>query len=94
MTRGLYTFSLAAIVGSFAIILAIDWVNRKKMLTFTFCVLAAVLAAAAGSFKALFHKEGLHIILIMFWNLISFLFSFGPNTLTFIVSLTSPQRRR
>lgn len=88
MKHGIYTFSIAAILGSLAIIASIDWVNRKHMLTFTFCALAVVLGAAAGSFKELFQKEGLHYLLVVFWNLISFLFSFGPNTLTFIVSLT------
>jgi hypothetical protein len=88
MTHGIWTFPIAAILGSISIIACIDWINRKLMLTFTFCMLALVLAAAAGSFNVLStsSSDGLHYILVIFWNLISFLFSFGPNTLTFIVS--------
>ena len=40
-----------------------------------------------ASFEALFHQEGKNIVLIIFWMIISFLFSFGPNTLTFIVKV-------
>lgn len=86
MEHGIWTFSIAAILGSIFIIAIIDWVNRKHMLTFTFSLLTIVLALAAATFEKLFQKRGLHIVLIMFWNLISFLFSAGPNTLTFIVS--------
>lgn len=85
MKFAIYTYSIAAILGSIAIIASIDWINRKHMLTFTFLVLAMVLAAAAGSFTELAGK-GAHYVLVVFWIFISFLFSFGPNTLTFIVS--------
>ena len=86
MRHGIFTFSIAAIAGSIFVIAIIDWVNRKHMLTFTFSLLTIVLALAAATFDKLFQKGELRIVLIMFWNLISFLFSAGPNTLTFIVS--------
>lgn len=86
MTNGIYTYPIAAILGSIAIIASIDWVNRKHLLTFTFCLLAAVLAIAAGSFEKLSAQPSPHYILVVLWNLISFLFSAGPNTLTFVVS--------
>jgi PHS family inorganic phosphate transporter-like MFS transporter len=87
MTRGIGTFPIAAILGSIAIIACIDWINRKHMLTFTFCALAVVLAVAAGSIQVLSRQNLTRYILVILWNLTSFLFSFGPNTLTFIVSL-------
>lgn len=88
MERGIGTFPVAAILGSIAIIACIDWINRKHMLTFTFCALAAVLAVSAGSIQVLSREEDYRrYILVILWNLTSFLFSFGPNTLTFIVSL-------
>jgi PHS family inorganic phosphate transporter-like MFS transporter len=91
MTRGIETFPIAGILGSIAIIACIDWINRKHMLTLTFCVLAIVLAVAAGSIEVLSRKDtfssySARYILVILWNLASFLFSFGPNTLTFIVS--------
>ena len=90
MLRAIYTVSIASLLGSFLIIATINRFNRKHMLTITFCLLASVLLAAFASFKALFHQGGLHVVLIMFWVIISFLFSFGPNTLTFIVSSSYP----
>jgi hypothetical protein len=98
MERGIGTFPVAAILGSIAIIACIDWINRKHMLTFTFCALAAVLAVSAGSIQVLSREEDYRrYILVILWNLTSFLFSFGPNTLTFIVSLivlsSNPERR-
>ncbi|CAK1362727.1 unnamed protein product [Cercospora beticola] len=85
MLRAIYTVSIASLLGSFLIIATINRFNRKHMLTITFCLLAVVLLAAFASFKSLFHQGGLHVVLIMFWVIISFLFSFGPNTLTFII---------
>uniref|UniRef100_A0A2D3VGD6 Major facilitator superfamily (MFS) profile domain-containing protein n=1 Tax=Ramularia collo-cygni TaxID=112498 RepID=A0A2D3VGD6_9PEZI len=85
MLRAIYTVSIASILGSLLVIVLINRFDRKHMLTITFGLLAIVLFAACGSFKALFHQESLHIVLIMFWVVISFLFSFGPNTLTFVI---------
>lgn len=85
MKDAIFTYSISAILGSIAIIASIDWINRKHMLTFTFVVLAVILAAAASSFMELAGTDT-HYVLVVFWIFISFLFSFGPNTLTFIVS--------
>lgn len=95
MLRAIYTVSIASILGSNLVIALINRFDRKHMLTITFGLLAIVLFAACGSFKVLFHNGSLNIVLIMFWVVISFLFSFGPNTLTFIVSpITSASGRR
>ena len=86
MTHGIYTVSISSILGSLAVIALINRFDRKNMLTISFSLLAVLLIVACGSFKALFHQGDRHIVLIMLWVLISLLFSFGPNTLTFIVS--------
>lgn len=86
MTHAIFTNSISSIIGSLLVIALINRFDRKNMLTLTFALLAILLIVVCASFKALFHKEALHIILIVFWVVISLLFSFGPNTLTFIVS--------
>jgi PHS family inorganic phosphate transporter-like MFS transporter len=88
MTHAIYTVSSASILGSVAIIVCINRFERKTALTQSFVLLAVVLAAASASFHALFEQGNKHTILIFFWVVISFIFSFGPNTLTFIVSGT------
>jgi MFS transporter, PHS family, inorganic phosphate transporter len=86
MTHAIYTVSIASILGGIAMICFVNILDRKKMLMWTFWLLGLIMLVASVSFRALFHHEGLHIILIVYWVIISFLFSFGPNTLTFIVS--------
>ncbi|EME77811.1 uncharacterized protein MYCFIDRAFT_57367 [Pseudocercospora fijiensis CIRAD86] len=85
MLHAIYTVSISSILGSILIIAIINHFDRKHMLTASFALLTTVLFAAFASFKTLFHNGDLHIVLIMFWVLISFLFSFGPNTLTFVI---------
>jgi PHS family inorganic phosphate transporter-like MFS transporter len=93
MTHAIYTVSIASIVGSIAMIVLVNRLDRRMMLICTFWLLAVVLLVASLSFRALFHNGGLHIVLIVYWVVISFLFSFGPNTLTFIVSRMSHNER-
>jgi PHS family inorganic phosphate transporter-like MFS transporter len=85
MTHAIYTVSIASIVGSILMIGLINRQNRKTLLTATFIILAAILFAAFGSFTSLFHHEDTHVVLIIFWVVISVLFSFGPNFLTFCI---------
>ncbi|KAF2171348.1 hypothetical protein M409DRAFT_18465 [Zasmidium cellare ATCC 36951] len=85
MTHAVYTVSIASILGSIAMIMMINHFDRKDMLTGTFVILGFVLIIVCASFKALFHQGAKHIVLIVFWIVISFLFQFGPNTLTFII---------
>lgn len=87
MTHAIYTVSIASILGSVAVIACINRFERKTALTQSFVFLTVVLAAASGSFHVLFQQGDKHVILIVFWVVISFMFSFGPNTLTFIVSI-------
>jgi PHS family inorganic phosphate transporter-like MFS transporter len=86
MTNAIYTVSISSILGLVLLIFLINKLDRKRLLTVTFLVLAALLFVACGSFEALFHKADRHVILVAFWIAISFFFSFGPNTLTFMVS--------
>lgn len=84
MLHAIYTVSIASITGSILMIAFIDHFDRKTLLTTTFFIVGLVLIVVSTSFKSLFQND-LHVILIMFWVIISFLFSFGPNTLTFII---------
>lgn len=80
MTHAVYTVSIASILGSIAMIMMINHFDRKDMLTGTFVILGFVLIIVCASFKALFHQGAKHIVLIVFWIVISFLFQFGPNS--------------
>jgi PHS family inorganic phosphate transporter-like MFS transporter len=86
MTTAIYTVSISSILGLVLLIFLINKLDRRRTLTVTFLILAGLLFVACGSFEALFHQEDRHILLIVLWVAISFFFSFGPNTLTFIVS--------
>ncbi|CAK3954423.1 Repressible high-affinity phosphate permease [Lecanosticta acicola] len=83
--HAIYTVSIASILGSILMIATINRFDRKDMLTVTFFAIGILLIIVASSFAALFHHESLYVLLIVFWAVISFLFSFGPNTLTFII---------
>lgn len=80
MTHAVYTVSIASILGSIFMIMMINHFDRKDMLTGTFIILGLVLIVVCASFKALFHQGAKHIVLIVFWIVISFLFQFGPNS--------------
>jgi PHS family inorganic phosphate transporter-like MFS transporter len=86
MTTAIYTVSISSILGLILLIFLINKLDRKQTLTVTFLILAGLLFVACGSFEALFHQPDRHVLLIVLWVAISFFFSFGPNTLTFIVS--------
>jgi PHS family inorganic phosphate transporter-like MFS transporter len=93
MTTAIYTVSISSILGLILLIFLINKLDRRRTLTVTFLILAGLLFVACGCFEALFHQEDRHILLIVLWVAISFFFSFGPNTLTFIVSELHFDRR-
>lgn len=94
MRHAIYTTSIAAIVGSVVFIGTVHLLCRRRMLIGSFFGLAVLLAIAAAVMRPLFHDgsagaqplPGGHVGLIFLWIVIQFFFSFGPNTLTFIVS--------
>lgn len=94
MKHGIYITSIAAILGSAVFVGTVHLLNRRVMLIWTFFTLAALLALTSGLFKVMFQdgawygtsQPGGHIGLILLWAVMQFLFAFGPNTLTFIVS--------
>jgi PHS family inorganic phosphate transporter-like MFS transporter len=90
MTNAIYTVVISSILGLIFLIMLINKIDRKRLLTITFSILAVLLFVACFSFDSLFHKEDRHVLLIVLWVFISFFFSFGPNTLTFIVSGLHP----
>ncbi|QIW95812.1 hypothetical protein AMS68_001330 [Peltaster fructicola] len=93
MKHAIYTTSIAAILGSSFYIGFAHMINRRHMLIGTFFALSVLLAITAGAFKALYHDgdangspiSGGHVVLIFLWALIQLFFSFGPNTLTFVM---------
>ncbi|KAK3675530.1 hypothetical protein LTR78_004613 [Recurvomyces mirabilis] len=94
MTHGIFITSIAAIAGSLVFVGTVHLLNRRLMLIATFFTLAGLLALTSGLFKVLFQdganystpQPGGHVGLILLWAVMQFLFAFGPNTLTFIVS--------
>lgn len=68
----------------------INWLDRKVTMVISFFILAVLLLATFASFEALFHHQQGHVGLIVLWMVMSFFFSAGPNTLTFIVRSKCP----
>ncbi|KAH9827813.1 phosphate transporter protein [Teratosphaeria destructans] len=86
MRESLVTVCAGSILGCAAIIYAIEKLDRRKLLTRSFLALSAGLLVTGLSFKSLFHHGTLSYILPVFYGLIQFGFSFGPNTLTFVMA--------
>lgn len=79
--------SVGSIIGSALMIKLIDYVPRKKMLTWSFLWLGVLLAATGVCFLRTF-ESNLYGLTIALYVLCQISFNFGANTLTFIVSLT------
>ncbi|KAF2772345.1 MFS general substrate transporter [Teratosphaeria nubilosa] len=86
MRESLVTVCVGSILGCAAIIYAIEKLDRRKLLIRSFLALSAGLLVTGASFKSLFHHGTLSYILPAFYGLIQFGFSFGPNTLTFVMA--------
>jgi MFS transporter, PHS family, inorganic phosphate transporter len=78
------TVSTGAVLGSLVLVKIIPYVRRKSMLTWSFLVLAVLLAATGGSFLGTFQKES-YILTVVLYALCQFAFNLGPNSLTFII---------
>ncbi|KAF2088728.1 MFS general substrate transporter, partial [Saccharata proteae CBS 121410] len=82
--QSLVTLSIGSILGSLAIIWAIDYVRRKTLLSSSFFVLAIIFAIIGGTFKKVIETKS-HGVTLALYILAQFVFNFGPNTLTFII---------
>lgn len=82
--RSMLTVSIASILGSLLMIKLIDYIPRKKILTWSFLWLAVLLAATGVCFLKAF-QTSLHGLTIAFYVLCQLSFNLGANTLTFII---------
>ncbi|KAK3648358.1 hypothetical protein LTR56_007475 [Elasticomyces elasticus] len=82
--QSLLTTSIASCVGSLALILAINHIDRRVMLIWSFIALAVLLLVTGIVFLQVFHTTG-YAATIVLYALNQLVFSFGPNTLTFII---------
>lgn len=83
------TISIGSLVGGLLMITLIDRLPRKGWLVFSFIILAVLFIVMGASLQAVEFKEG-HPFTIVLYMVCQFFFNFGPNTLTFIVSLNPP----
>ncbi|KAK4901719.1 hypothetical protein LTR27_001491 [Elasticomyces elasticus] len=82
--QSLLTTSIASCVGSLALILAINHIDRRVMLIWSFIALAVLLLVTGIVFLQVFHTTG-YAATIVLYAFNQLVFSFGPNTLTFII---------
>ena len=82
--QSLLTTSIASCVGSIALILAINHIDRRVTLIWTFVALAILLLITGIVFLQMFHTSG-YAATIVLYAFSQLVFSFGPNTLTFIL---------
>ncbi|KAK1811691.1 hypothetical protein LTR12_013953 [Friedmanniomyces endolithicus] len=82
--QSLLTTSIASCVGSIALILAINHIDRRVTLIWTFVALAILLLITGIVFLQVFHTSG-YAATIVLYAFSQLVFSFGPNTLTFIL---------
>jgi MFS transporter, PHS family, inorganic phosphate transporter len=82
--RAMELVSISAVVGSLLAIPLINYFDRKKLLAGTSFALA-VLFLAAGIAVRFAWATPKHTVGMVFFSLVQFLFSLGPNTLIFIL---------
>jgi len=82
--RSLITVSIGAVCGSLIIIKLIDYVPRKRFLTWSFLWLGALFAGTGAAFLHTF-QTNLYGLTIALYILCQLSFNLGANTLTFIL---------
>jgi PHS family inorganic phosphate transporter-like MFS transporter len=80
------TISLGSLLGSIALLKAIDYVPRKAVLAWSFLALGITFAIVGGIYSTVVYTN-LHAFLIVFYALLQLLFNLGPNTIIFLVSI-------
>ena len=78
--------SIAALVGSIAVIPLVDRLSRKKPYLSTTWTLAVLFACMAISVSPTY-AEPIHQVAMVFYILAQVMFNLGPNTLTFILAV-------
>jgi MFS transporter, PHS family, inorganic phosphate transporter len=79
--QSLLTVSIASCIGSLAMIGAVNHVDRRTMLVWTFIALAILLLVTGIVFLEVFHTRA-YAATIVLYAFNQLLFQFGPNTLT------------
>jgi PHS family inorganic phosphate transporter-like MFS transporter len=74
--QSIIAVSIGSLLGSLALIKLIEYFSGKKILTWSFLVLAVMLAITGASFFKVFHTD-LHALTIILYALCQFLFNFG-----------------
>ena len=82
--QNLITVCIGSLAGCIVLLMIIDYVPRKQLLTYSFVWLAVLFFITGGSFFAVFHND-FHAVTIVLVALCHFSFNLGPNTLTFLI---------
>ncbi len=85
LVRTLELSSVAAVVGSLAVIPLVNYVSRKTHYVVTTAILTVLFAVTAVSISQTYGKPA-HLVSMVFYALSQFFFNLGPNTLTFILA--------
>ncbi|KAH6618365.1 major facilitator superfamily domain-containing protein [Chaetomium sp. MPI-SDFR-AT-0129] len=85
LVRTLEISSIAAILGSLAILLLINRLSRRTHYILTTGALTVLFAATTVSVSQTYAKQS-HWASVVFYAVTQFLFNLGPNTLTFILA--------
>jgi MFS transporter, PHS family, inorganic phosphate transporter len=84
--RAMIATCTGSLVGSLFLIGLLPYISRRKLMIWSFIALGFLIAATGGSYLATFGHRSYPVTLLLF-ILCQFLFNFGPNTLTFMVSV-------
>lgn len=71
------TISASSIIGSLLLIKYIDYVPRKALLMSTFMILAVLFALVAGTLKVVGFKGNKHVVTVVLYILLQFVFNLG-----------------
>jgi PHS family inorganic phosphate transporter-like MFS transporter len=88
LVRTLQLSSVAAVVGSLAVIPLVNYVSRKTHYVWTTAALTILFAVTAVSVSQTYGTPA-HKASMVFYALGQFMFNLGPNTLTFILAAES-----
>ncbi|KAK4182607.1 major facilitator superfamily domain-containing protein [Podospora australis] len=85
LVRTLELSSIAALVGSIAVIPMVDRLSRKTHYLWTTWTLAVLFACMAIAISQTY-AQSTHVVTMVFYVLAQVMFNLGPNTLTFILA--------
>ncbi|KAK4149813.1 major facilitator superfamily domain-containing protein [Chaetomidium leptoderma] len=88
LVRTLELSSVAAVVGSLAVIPLVNRLNRTTHYVWTTAILSILFAVTAVAVSRTYGTRA-HLVAMVFYALTQFMFNLGPNTLTFILAAES-----